>query len=300
LIIAVVVALPSLGSGFFADDLMHVAIIEGSPAPGKPWDLFTFATGNPKEIAPFVERGPYPWWTNPELKLRFFRPVSTLLIQIDHALFGRWAPGYHLHSLLWYLLGVFVVSLLFRAVLPVAIAAIALLLFAVDGNHFIAAAWPANRNAMVAFVSAMLAVWAYVRFRQAQTSRAGYTIVALGIGAGGARVPRRLRADRCGARPILGAASDPGSAALPRRRLRPLLQDARLRRVGQRDLHRPDAVAGGLPRRGAGSVLRVGERDAAPRPGGFLAGDPGHAAVAGRFRCARDCRRGLGGVEDVE
>lgn len=174
------VALPSLWAGFFADDLLHVAVLEGTSAPATPWSLFTFASGDVNELKPFIERGPYPWWTYPELRLSFFRPLSTLLIHVDHALFGRWAPGYHLHSILWYALAVVAVSLLYRAVLPAAVAAVALLLFAVDGNHFVAAAWPANRNALAAFVPAMIAVWAYLRFREGAASSI-YALVPLGI-----------------------------------------------------------------------------------------------------------------------
>jgi hypothetical protein len=29
-----------------------------------------------------------PWWTSPELKLAFFRPLASALVALDYALFG--------------------------------------------------------------------------------------------------------------------------------------------------------------------------------------------------------------------
>lgn len=169
LVLAVVVTLPAiLWGGFFVDDLMHLAILEGVPAPAKPWDLFRFADGHAEVIRPFVARGPYPWWTHPELKLWFFRPLSTATAQLDHALFARFAPGYQFQSLLWYLLTVFAAGALYRRTLPVAGAAVAALLFAIDGNHYLPAAWIANRNAVTAVAPALLGLVAHLRWREEQ------------------------------------------------------------------------------------------------------------------------------------
>ncbi|WP_147332955.1 hypothetical protein [Archangium gephyra] len=186
LLAALVLTLPTAWLGFMSDDYIHLLILEGFPAPGTRWDLFRFAGGDPAELQRLMDEGPYPWWTLPELKLTFWRPLSSALVVMDHALFGRNAVGYHLHSLAWYLGMVALFGTLLRRLLPGAIGALALFLFAINGAHFMVAGWIANRNALVAAVPALFGLWMHLEWRESRRpwalplSLAGLTVGLLG------------------------------------------------------------------------------------------------------------------------
>lgn len=169
LLAALVLTLPTVWLGFLSDDAMHLLILEGwQPIMGSPTDLFRFAGGDPQTLHRLVHEGPYPWWTLPELKLAFWRPLSGALIRMDHALFGRNAVAWHLHSVAWYLGLVGMFWALLRRFLPGALGALALFLFAIDGAHFMVVGWLANRNALVAAVPALLGLWMHLEWREAR------------------------------------------------------------------------------------------------------------------------------------
>jgi hypothetical protein len=165
---ALVLALPTVWLGFLSDDYTHMLILEGFPSLGTPLDLFRFAGGDIPGLKRMMDQGPYPWWTLPELKLAFWRPLSSALAVLDHSLFGRNAVGYHLHSLAWYLGMVVLFGALLRRFLPGAVGALALLLFATDGAHFLVVGWIANRNALVAATPALLGLWMHLEWREAR------------------------------------------------------------------------------------------------------------------------------------
>jgi hypothetical protein len=169
LILAAVLGLPFCFNGLFVDDYFQQLSVERTPGmPVSPWDLFTFAWGDPAKLTPLIEHGPYAWWALPELKFSFFRPFSCALANLDHFAFGRAFIWHHLHSLAWYVALVAVVTALFRRALGVAspIAALAAVLFALDDSHTVIVGWLANRNALAATVPALLGVLAHVRWRE--------------------------------------------------------------------------------------------------------------------------------------
>jgi hypothetical protein len=166
--LAAILSLPFCATGIFLDDYLHMLLLDGSPSLfGDRWRLFTFADGNPAHIDALVERGPLPWWTLPELHFSFFRPLTAVLANVDHALFGRQLGLHHLHSVLWYAALVAVVGHLYRRALGpgCAFAGLAALLYALDDAHAIPVGWLANRNALVAATAALLAVVAHIRWR---------------------------------------------------------------------------------------------------------------------------------------
>jgi hypothetical protein len=94
--------LPTLGMGFFTDDYSHQIILQGAEHPTlRPWSLYDFG-GVPAPDEPGRQFGFFPWWTSPDWKIRFFRPLTSLTLWLDHFLFGRWSVGYHLTSLAWF------------------------------------------------------------------------------------------------------------------------------------------------------------------------------------------------------
>ncbi len=158
-------ALPAVSIGLNMDDFFHVATLRGGiPSPARPLDLFRFAF-DPATTRALMRSGPFPWWTIPELKLAFWRPLSSALAAADHHLFGDQYLFHHLHSLLWYLALICVVALLLRRWLP-ELAVPALLLFTIDDAHWTPVCWLANRNALVAAVPALLGLVAHVKWRE--------------------------------------------------------------------------------------------------------------------------------------
>ncbi|WNG34313.1 hypothetical protein F0U61_12245 [Archangium violaceum] len=154
--------------GFALDDYIHLLIFEGQWPLGSPFDLFRFAGGSPEGMRRIVQEGPYPWWTLPELKISFWRPLSSALAVLDHRLWGRNALGYHLHSLAWYLGVVALLGALLRRLWPGSLVALALLLFAVDEAHLLPVGWIANRNALVSTVLALGGLWMHLEWREAR------------------------------------------------------------------------------------------------------------------------------------
>lgn len=152
------VAVPGLFTGFVLDDWVHRGILLGAFTHTTPWELFSFAPGDPERFWRIVEDGPMPWFSLPELKIAFFRPIATALIHLDVALFGDAALPAHLHSLAWGLLLVAAAQRLYRRTMP-GLALLALVLFAVDRSHAMPLAWLANRNSVVATA---LAFWGLV------------------------------------------------------------------------------------------------------------------------------------------
>jgi len=97
-VLALVLSLPSLFADFFCDDEVLVLRLDGvapAPEPG-PLNLYTFATGAGDQRARFVDHGPLPWWTYDGLRISFCRPLSSALLALDHAIWGRHPLGYHL------------------------------------------------------------------------------------------------------------------------------------------------------------------------------------------------------------
>ena len=162
--LATAMCLPTLGSGWLLDDWIHrAALLDRLPIEHPTWlSLFTFADGVPEHVMARTQLG-YGWWTLPDLKLQFLRPVSAALHEFDERVLGSHAVLHHLHSLLWQAAGIATAALLFRRLLSVRTAALATLLYAIDESHWTASSWIANRNAWVSMVPAMLGFWAWLR-----------------------------------------------------------------------------------------------------------------------------------------
>ncbi len=110
-IVGLLISLPSLAVGFYADDYNHLLLLAGyDTGAGRPFDIYRFMMGN---LSDAIYAGPFPWWTNPDLRIAFLRPIASAMFMLDHALFGMNAVGYHAHALLWYGLLVFTVAMFY-------------------------------------------------------------------------------------------------------------------------------------------------------------------------------------------
>lgn len=165
LAVAFLVTLPAATTGFVLDDWVQRGVVRGEFDHTTKLALFNFGAGDAEALAPYIERGPYPWFTLPELKLRFLRPLSSALIVFDTEVFGATAWPQHLHSTLWYVALTAIVFVLYRRLVP-GVAVLAGVLFALDDAHVMPAGWLANRNALVAVTFVWTGLVAHLAWRE--------------------------------------------------------------------------------------------------------------------------------------
>lgn len=165
LAVAFLVTLPAATTNFVLDDWPQRGVVRGGFDYTTKWALFNFGPGDAAALAPFIQRGPYPWFTLPELKLRFLRPLSSALVAFDTEVFGSTTWPQHLHSTLWYVALTAIVLALYRRLVP-GVAVLAAALFAIDDAHVMPAAWLANRNAVVAVTFAWAGLLAHLAWRE--------------------------------------------------------------------------------------------------------------------------------------
>src|SRR5262245_18679995 len=88
--LGLLVQLPTLRIGFFADDYGHQLILRAHGVTPIPrGNLYDF--GAAPQWAEFA-RGSFallPWWTGSDWKIRFFRPLTSLSLRLDYALWNR-------------------------------------------------------------------------------------------------------------------------------------------------------------------------------------------------------------------
>lgn len=163
---AVLLCLPALAIGRVLDDIFQRVVCTGYAEQlglaATPNDLFRFADGVPAHGTALIERGAFPWFTNPAIKFAFLRPIASALHRLDYALFPSSPAAMHLHSLAWLaVLALLVTALHRRFDGPAWVVGLGAAFFALDDAHGLPAAWIANRNALVATSFGVAALLAY-------------------------------------------------------------------------------------------------------------------------------------------
>jgi hypothetical protein len=154
--------------GGTGDDDFHAVALQAQPAVAgvarAPWDLFSFATVEHNHT--LMEAGVFPWWTDHELVISFYRPLSSLTMWLDSVLWPNNRALMHLQSMVWFALLLAAVGATFRELsISPKHAALALLLYAVDDARSMPVAWLAQRNALVSIAPAVLALLCHHRLR---------------------------------------------------------------------------------------------------------------------------------------
>lgn len=185
--VAFVLVLPSLPLGHMVDDLMHAHALRGGEVPGGPrgiWDMYRFADGG-EGLARGVAKGMFPWWSSPSLKFAFFRPLSSVLIALDHQVLGDVPWLSHLLSCGAYAALALLVALLLRRLVPGAAGGLAALLYAVDDAHHFPVLWIANRHAILSGALGVAALLAHLRWREGRgRAWTGPLLMLLSLAAG--------------------------------------------------------------------------------------------------------------------
>lgn len=186
-VVGALLFLPAVRTGFLLDDYLHVSMVEGTfPAARGPFDLYDFVDDGDR--AALFERGLLPWWAHPKLTIRFFRPLSSALLWLDHRVFSHQPLPMHLHSVVWWALAVLAARAFFRRVLPERATTFATIAFALAPCHAMPIAWLANREALVSLAIGTLALGAHLRWRASSSARDAATaaaLFALALAAGG-------------------------------------------------------------------------------------------------------------------
>src|SRR5262249_44563911 len=91
---SLLLALPSVDAGFSSDDDIILPALDGSRIDAPAWyDLYYFAG---RALPDVVTRGILPWWSAPQLRLHFLRPLPSVLLAADRIAFGHAPLSYHL------------------------------------------------------------------------------------------------------------------------------------------------------------------------------------------------------------
>jgi hypothetical protein len=192
---AVVFMLPVLKLGLFADDLPQRAVElrpdqmppqmteTGNPADcGKfstvLFDLFGFSR-NSQTVAVMKSYGTLPWWTPDDLRLCLCRPVAALTHWMDYRLFPGSPALMHAHNIAWFAAVVLAVTMVYRKLMGAGWAAgLAALLFLLDSNSYLPAAFVANRGYFLALFFGLLCLYEHHQWRSTK-SRAAMFLSAL-------------------------------------------------------------------------------------------------------------------------
>jgi hypothetical protein len=172
-LIGVVLSAPALPTGFIVDDWVHRAVLlrlPGFEAP--PLELFSFITGDPGRLEE-AKRLAFPWWSAPNLKLAFWRPLSSATHWLDYVLWPDTPWAMHLHSMLWYAACVVAAAFLFRRLLADRLyAGVAAFAYAVSHTHSVPVLFLANRNALVSLFFGISTLLLHDRWRRDGDRRA--------------------------------------------------------------------------------------------------------------------------------
>lgn len=167
-VLALLLLSPSLAGGYLLDDYtFQLTLHPSTQAAGlgrAGWDLFNFEDGRGDHFARALARGIWPWWTAPDFRLAFVRPLSSSLhaLEFTHLRAHPWLM--HAHSLLWYAALVLVVGAVHRRVFGLGVTAgVATLLYAIDDAHAFPALWITHRNALIALTLGFAALYQWER-----------------------------------------------------------------------------------------------------------------------------------------
>jgi hypothetical protein len=167
----VLLTLGSLRVGLRLDDYYLRWVISGSPVYSdvgrRPIDAFCFCDGDPVRNQRMMDSGLIYWWADPHVKAAFWRPVAVVTHWLDFRLWPGTPSLMHAQSLFWFALWILSACLLYRRIMrPMLAAALAGLLYAIDHSRAVPVAWLANRNAVLAGLFGILAMYAHVQARR--------------------------------------------------------------------------------------------------------------------------------------
>lgn len=187
--VALLLTSPVLFGDFALDDFILRAQLEHAPsiegAGSGPLDLFVFADGDVARNQALMDRGAgLPWWTHPEAKGAFFRPLTSLTHWLDAALWPGLAWAQYAHSLVWFAVVLLAARWVYlRLGMRPWVVGVAVLIFALDEAHGSVVGWIANRNSLIATACALIALAAHHQAsRERPWRNAALALMAFALG----------------------------------------------------------------------------------------------------------------------
>lgn len=174
----------AIPSGLVLDDMMFsVALRDESAIPSahrEAWDAFAWAK-DPEGIKRSVDDGVYAWWSDPNARYAFFRPITSLTFWLDYQLWPDAPHWMHVHSLFWHVVLLFVLAAVYRRFSSVlGFAGLALAAYALDDTRAMPAGWISNRSAELSLIGVLGALLAHDSFRKTGRLRwLGVSLAAL-------------------------------------------------------------------------------------------------------------------------
>lgn len=174
-LVTILLTLPAWFSGWLGDDFIHYALLhpDNHIPRANDWSLFglfSWVDAEPERTRVLIDSGVLPWWAYEGFRYQFWRPLAELSHWLDHQLWRDSAMLMHVHSLVWYLAGGYVLLKTYRqSGLAQFAAAASLAIFLWDSTHGLTLSWIANRNALMSAFFGLACLFCYMRWRQGGT-----------------------------------------------------------------------------------------------------------------------------------
>ena len=159
--VSLALSLPAILSSYVVDDRLFTSDYYNPGTLG----LYDY-------ISEIKRLGLEPWWSAEDLKIRFFRPLSSLLLNLDLTIGNKRPIVPHLHQVIWFaalLIGAY--RVLEQILTDRNRITWAFYLFAIAGYHTFLVGFIATRHALMANTFGMWALFHYISFRRRRGKR---------------------------------------------------------------------------------------------------------------------------------
>jgi len=118
------------------------------------------------DIKKMIDYGTCPWWTYEGLRFSQWRPLDSLTHWLDYQIYPDSPALMRTHNLIWFAAVIFIVSILYRKLLPIGwAAALAAVFYFLDNSNYLPAMWIANRNLLISVVFSILCILCHHKWR---------------------------------------------------------------------------------------------------------------------------------------
>lgn len=162
-LLAFAMSLPAISLGLIGDDYDLAARVGAAPLAAYEFHSRDPATRREALVAA-RDAGQVPWWVDDDFHQAFMRPLGSLSLALDFALWPRAVWWMHVeNSLLFAAIVLLVAALYKRLALSPRVVALATFFFAMNGSQSMTVAFIAARNTLLSVACGLLALWLYLR-----------------------------------------------------------------------------------------------------------------------------------------
>lgn len=188
IVLALLLSIHTINSGLISDDLVQRTYVLGNeklqeknvvpnnPDPsflGFTQNYFVFLSPDSNSINnTYYEYGSIPWWSDENVKMSFWRPLTSATHWLDYKLWPDSPKAMHIQNIVWYTLLIAAVFFFykksFKATWAVFFAA---LIFVVDYSFILNVSWLACRNATMATLFGVLSIISFTKYNSDNLNR---------------------------------------------------------------------------------------------------------------------------------